>query len=135
LAAIGGYAAMVWSILALVLGDYQAFTFDKSLLKRLYTEDKTHIEEEASDDKELVSRILNRKQFSYSYSELVKAKLMKLCCCCRCCRQTIYYEKKIKRYESYLKVKEKLTGEMDLLKIIQESRITSLLSEICLTLR
>ena len=115
------------------MGDYQEFSLDKSLLKQLYTEDKAHIEEEVVDDKELVSRILNRKVFNYSYCEQIQAKLLKLLCCC--CKETQCYDRKIKRYESYVKVKEKLTGEMDLLKIIKDSRIIQLISEISLTLR
>lgn len=109
---------MVWGVLAILLGDYQQFTLDKSLLKRLYTEDKELIEEEPDDKKELVSRILNRKKFRYSYCELIKLKLMKLFCCCNCCKKSFYYDKRMKRFESYQKVKETLTEEMDLLKLI-----------------
>ena len=126
---------MIWSILSFCLTDYQAFAFDKSLLKRLYTEDKTAVEEEENDERELVSRVVNRKPFSYSYCEYIKVKLLKFCCCCRCCKQTICYDKKVKRFESFEKVKETLTNEMDLLKMIQDSRINSLLTEISLTLR
>lgn len=105
------------------------------MLKRLYTEDKAYIKEEESDEKELVSRIFNRKQFNYSYGELIKAKLLRWFCCCRCCKKMLCYDRKMKRFESYLKVKETLTQEMDLLNLIEESRVTKLLSETYLTLR
>lgn len=82
-----------------------------------------------------MSRILNRKPFTYSYSELLKTKLLRLFCCCGCCKRAFFYDRRLKRYESYLKVKETLTQELDMLQLVKESRMVKLLAEILLTLR
>ena len=52
------------------LSGYQKFTFDKSLMKRLYFEEKESYQsghEERSNEVEFKYRIENRKQYSFGY--------------------------------------------------------------------
>ena len=60
---IGGYSALIWQILGFLLGGYQAFSYDRLLVRRLFTEEKKqrpdhHIEENDAD--EVIATVLNR---------------------------------------------------------------------------
>ena len=92
LATAGGFIGSLYLIMAFILGDYISFTFDKSLMKRLYFQEKdpgtNNIEPETglkrTDAEELVHRLRNRKQFRFGYfGYLLTRYSATFCCCCK----------------------------------------------------
>lgn len=85
-ASIGGMAGFIYAITQILIGTYQNFAFENSLLKRLYTLDKGNLKRgeysTAESEKELEEAILSRAPFIYSYWEYWSTRTIELCCCC-----------------------------------------------------
>ena len=64
LAFIGGYTAIAWQIVSILIGSYQSFSYEHSLVAALYTEEKPqHIGTpmyKLSDREEIERRVLSR---------------------------------------------------------------------------
>lgn len=52
LAFIGGYIAMAWSFVNLFIGCYQNYSYERTLISKLYTEEKQSL---AKEDKETLT--------------------------------------------------------------------------------
>jgi hypothetical protein len=85
LALIGGYAGTIWMIIEWLIGGFQGFAYNNSLLRKLYTTDRRRrgrnlIEDD--DTKELEARLANRTDAIFSYLDFLKTKYTVMCCCC-----------------------------------------------------
>ena len=96
---LGGYSSVLTGFGAFLIGNYQAFIFDKSMLKKLYFQQRDqqgdhgeedsgngeHQEEEAKhDEDEMIERIDNRQIFTFGYlSYGVISFTSKFFCCCK----------------------------------------------------
>ena len=104
MANLGGFLGTVMMVMSALLGSYLSFTFDKSLMKRLYYQEATEEEtnnidpstgEKRSDEDELIHRLNNRRSYSFGYcGYLTTLVAAKLCCCfkTKCCTS---YERRL----------------------------------------
>lgn len=85
LAVIGGYAGIIWQIINFLIGGYQDFKFEMSLMRSLYTRDKKRRKEnqiEEDHEMEIKAQILNRKPHHFTFVERLNTKLISTFCCC-----------------------------------------------------
>ena len=91
LANVGGFQSILISIFFVLIGSYQNFSYQRSLLRRFYwqyTNDGKDTERK-SDEQEIISRIENRKKLNVRYSHYLIRSFVNSCCCCfkQCCRR------------------------------------------------
>ena len=121
---IGGYSVLVWQAIGLLIGGYQAFSFEHTLSSKLYTQERykrppKHIEED--DEKEVVAAVLNREPHIYSYCQRISTQLIFSTCCC--CRKTNCYQRRMEKHYANQKIVDSLTSELDIIEIIEWFRI------------
>ena len=88
LAKLGGYSTVMTGLVSFLLSSYQSFTFDKSMLKKLYHQrDKDYDDKDENgnlkdDDAEMIERIKNRRIFWFGYWGYMLMSFTTKCCCC-----------------------------------------------------
>jgi len=88
---IGGFSALVWQVLGLCLGSYEAFKQEVTLLESFYSADhqiKANVVNKgksvrtSSDYKgDVQNELQQRTRYVYSYWSYLKSQLA--CCCCK----------------------------------------------------
>lgn len=138
LALVGGYAALIWQILSVLLSWYQDFSYTNTLTMQLYTADKRSAETRQSSDDEKQSpvteaetAILNRMPHDYCIFRRTTSRLLRYFCCCL--RGRPYYDKMTKNDEMNTEIEDGLAANMDIIDILRWFRIFKLVS--ILTLR
>ena len=96
LAFIGGYTALFWQIASILVGSYQAYSYESDLINKLFTVDKSNGRkpETLSSRDEVEALVTNRAPYNYSYKEYLLTKLMKIFCFC--CKSADFYKRRIK---------------------------------------
>lgn len=108
----------------MMIGNYENFTFENALHKRLYTQDKVKkgrlstISDEAEYQDELETTILNRKQLKFLYSEYLSTYIIGCCCCCCGLKERPWFQQREKRAEMHEEANDRLSGEIDILDFI-----------------
>ena len=84
IALLGGYAALVWQVIGLLVGWYQDFSYNNSLALQLYMKDKPRGKTESDEgiQAKIESALLNRMPHNYCMLSAVKSILMQGFCCC-----------------------------------------------------
>ena len=100
-----------------MLESYQFFTFDKSMMKRLYFQEKEPTvddeliidsnlkNENRSDKEEFLHSVENRKSYEFSYchyiTTLIQLKCVNCCSCCFCCKKVDLESRRMKRFKKF----------------------------------
>lgn len=92
MSAYGGLFTSLFGAALVAVSNYQYFVQQKSMLKRLYGEEKTvyeQVDDEAhlggqADDPSAVmkEKMKRRNEFSVSYKSYILVLSLKTCCCC-----------------------------------------------------
>ena len=138
---------MITRITNFILGQYQGFSIDKSLIKKLYsykpprgsqmignTEDENN-EGFDKDQLKIKKSISKRQVFSYSYSHAYWVWFIEyvycLCCWvnCACCKRKRRMSKDEKLFRQG---RRRLYAEIDLLDLVKQLRISKFMSSFLL---
>ena len=114
------------------MGNYQAFVFDKSMLKKLYFQQRENYKgeneegEARHDEDEMIERINNRQVFTFGYMSYGLMACTSRCLCC--CKKAIikwspYYKKHWISFQKYKRAREELLREKDVEHMIYNQRI------------
>jgi len=116
LASLGGLLAIVWASLTVVLGGYETFKFQNSLISRIYPTspqdlDKGHDGDENDDGDDmppnerkaknaLMRTVTERGRYWYGYSEYLYTLFLSSCCCCLC-KTSAEYNRRLDRLKRH----------------------------------
>ena len=90
LATVGGFLGTAYLIISISLSSYLSFTYDKSMLKRIYAVEKEPFSDDVDPNSglkrdaysELSHQMHNRTEFSFSYTSYLLVRVLINCCCC-----------------------------------------------------
>ena len=108
---IGGLAVVIWAVLGFIFGDYQAFIYENSLIRDIYTTRPPSDNDNPSDEKQaklsMIEAVSKRGRFLYNYFDyrlmtVVTSRYFKRCC--RCLHKYDWYWEKKARMEQYEEV-------------------------------
>ena len=96
---IGGFSGLVWGVLGLLLGSYESFRQDVSLLESFYSADDRIRDTEIYSGRfikknidykgNLQAELQNRTRYTYSYWSYAKANFIRNFFCCCACKQRL----------------------------------------------
>ena len=127
---VGGLAGIMWATLDLIIGNYESFRYENSLIGSIYptspvildTNETSDTNSESYAKRQMMLTVAERGKYHYRYGEYLCTRLYrKLCCCCktkggRC-------ESRIKRLQRHEQASEKLAEELDVVKFLYVHRI------------
>ena len=82
---VGGLASAIMTGLTLLVSWYPNFRFERSLVRKLYTEFQEE-GDKISNPADIKSRLKKQKPFLYNMKELMCEQLINILTCCGCCR-------------------------------------------------
>jgi hypothetical protein len=103
LGVIGGFTGLIWEMLTYLLGGYESFKFNKSVIEEIYTTtDRSRMRqghepesmEQAQSD--LRKALDTTRRYEYTYAEYLCTGWMQSCCCC--CKRFAWYRNRDRRY-------------------------------------
>jgi hypothetical protein len=121
---VGGTAAAIMQLLRTSTSWYPNFTYKRSLIRKLYTESVVD-DEKSENATDIKNRLSKFKPFVYDLHEAFLMHMINLltcwqcskCCLCKC------VQKRRERHDKYIKAKERMVEEFDLLNIIKRIRV------------
>lgn len=125
---MGGVSAIIWSSLSLVLGGYEGFKLENSLIGSMYPTGPTASESAPPTEKgayaALLRTIAGRGLYFYDYSEYMLAKVLTSCCCCRgrCCERYPCFQQRRRKLNRHKEASERLSAEIDIVKLLRSQR-------------
>jgi len=126
LGSISGVSGMIWFLMGLSLNNYETFAQQTSLLQTFYSIRKSDPEQD------LLSELKqNRTFYEYSYCRYFFASFLNFCCCC--CKRTPCIFQRTSKLKSHEASFEKLQGELDIVGIVKQLRVSAFVSELALT--
>ena len=108
LASVGGLSTTVWAILAVVLGNYETFKFENSLISRIYPTSPQDLDN-GNDDMQpnerkakhtMMKTVAERGRYWYGYSEYLCTSFLSSCCCCLC-KKSPWYNRRLDRLKRH----------------------------------
>ena len=137
---IGGYAALIWQVLSILLSWYQEFSYSNELTNALFTREKEHrlsqrqgqVDKETSGPQDLdhltlaEQAVLNREPHDYCVVRRTLAKILRCCCCCLSGKA--WYRKIIKIDDMNCAIEEGLAAQMDIVDILRWFRVFKFVS-------
>mmetsp|Transcript_46455 Transcript_46455/g.61545 ORF Transcript_46455/g.61545 Transcript_46455/m.61545 type:complete len:145 (+) Transcript_46455:622-1056(+) len=136
---VGGFLGTAYLITSTLMGSYLSFTYDKSMMKRLfYKERKSNANQMSSEtgrrrtnEEELIFRLQDRESYSLGYWEYLMTRMgSSFCCCFKRCYPN--YDRKLRSLRKLEKAREMLTAEKDVESLIMLRRVTHLLIKVML---
>mmetsp|Transcript_23294 Transcript_23294/g.27332 ORF Transcript_23294/g.27332 Transcript_23294/m.27332 type:complete len:160 (+) Transcript_23294:1104-1583(+) len=135
LATAGGFLGSAYLVMSNIFADYLSFTFDKSLMKRLYSQERepktNNVAQESglkrTDQEEFLHRMKNRKPYTFGYFGYLIIRFSDSCCCCLSRWFGPRYQEKLKQIRRLEKSRQMLTAEKDIESFIMMRRMTTLL--------
>lgn len=122
MAAFGGFLSLIRVVSNYLLADYQTFSLENGIIKKLYSAQEVRPHKEGTDVVETVYKdVATREIFSYKFGEFWLSQKFgsAMCCCCR--------RKETASDKMYKEAKRKIAAETDLLKLIRAKRLTEFL--------
>ena len=130
---VGGLAGVVWSVLNYLLGDYEQFKYENSLIGKIYPTSPKVQDDDGDDNgnklndereaKDAMLRIVaERGKYFYNYSEYWFAGFLRFFCSC-CCKNKPWYKRQMEKMERHEAASEKLSEEIDIIKFIYVLRV------------
>jgi hypothetical protein len=105
---------MITFLLAILMNAYQAFAYERSLVRILYKNKKKENVNfsNVNTPKNMVKRVIDASQpHDYTFLQRMIEKFVLTFCCC--CRDTHCYKERKKRNEAHIKMKNRLSSEVD----------------------
>ena len=119
----------------MVLGGYETFKFENSLISRIYPTSPQDLDNGHDDDgdddmppnerkakKAMMRTVTERGRYWYGYSEYLWTLFFSSCCCCLC-KMSALYNRQLDRLKRHQQAVDKLVDEIDILKLLQVNRI------------
>jgi hypothetical protein len=96
---VGGLAGVIMSTLTLLFGWYPAFLFERSLVRKLFTESET----QQTNPTDITDRVQKYRPFVYMLKDYLIMKLLNLVTCCQCmpCCRCVCVTKRRERYDRF----------------------------------
>ena len=138
---VGGLAGVVWSVLSYLLGDYEQFKYQNSLIGKIYPTSPKVKDEEDDDEGNKISDerqardamlriVAERGKYFYNYSEYLCAGALRYCSCC--CKNKPWYKRHMEKLKRHDAASEKLSEEIDIIKFIYVLRVGQFISKLIL---
>lgn len=96
---IGGLAGVIMHTITMLLGWYPAFLFERSLVRKLFTESET----QQTNPIDIAERVNRYRPFVYSINDYLAMKLLNIVTCCQCmpcCRCSCITKRRV-RYDRF----------------------------------
>ena len=133
---VGGLSGIIWSVMAMVLGGYQEFKFENSLIGQVYptSPSATNCSSNERDAKRAIMRTVSeRGKYWYNYPEFMLVSFLSSCCCCFCKEKPgSWYEEKMARKRRHEAASEKLANEIDIVKLLYVQRVGQFIAKLIL---
>ena len=129
-------AGLIFSIVGYVLGSYQNFAFENSMINNFYGVSKMNPETmppENDEDatKEVKASLVGRKRYLYTYQEYIGTKFMSIGCVPKCCKKRLD-QGRIDRYKRHAETTDRLEQELDFIRLIRNLRVNEFISRLLL---
>ena len=108
---VGGFTGLLWAVLAILLGGYETFKLENSLIGAVYPtspyggdDDDVHapdLESESEARRSLMSIVAQRGKYFYNYSEYLLSSYLRIFCCCACSRNYRCLKRRINKLERH----------------------------------
>ena len=127
---VGGLAGIMWATLDLIIGNYESFRYENSLIGSIYptspvimdADETSDLNSESYAKRQMMLTVAERGKYHYRYGEYLCTRLYrKLCCCCKTTGGRC--ESRIKRLQRHEQASEKLAEELDVVKFLYVHRI------------
>ena len=81
---LGGFSGLVWSVIVLIVGPYEAFKYSASLVSEIYPTKKSQVGRQNINDakSDLKDGLDTLSKYHYSYLDMLFASLISKVCCC-----------------------------------------------------
>jgi len=126
---LGGYSAVLWMFIALIVGPHQQFKFEQALGARLFTTDQRIRSDEMKqedDVEEVRDSVLNRVQPKLKFGDYVLMQFS------GCCGNRFVSERKKRKFEAHTNTMERLSSELDIEQLISHMRISKFIARVYL---
>ena len=89
---VGGLAGIMWATLDLIIGNYESFRYENSLIGSIYPTspvimdagETSDLNSESYAKRQMMLTVAERGKYHYRYAEYLCTRLYrKLCCCCK----------------------------------------------------
>ena len=136
---VGGLAGIMWATLDLIIGNYESFRYENSLIGSIYptspvildTNETSDANSESYAKRQMMLTVAERGKYHYRYAEYLCTRLYrKLCCCCK--TEAGRCESRIKRLQRHEQASEKLAEELDVVKFLYVHRIGQFIAKLML---
>lgn len=141
---VGGLSGIVWAFLAILLGSYETFKFENSLIGAIYptspqempaTNDDADNEggatfKEQKSKQAMMRTVAERGKYFYNYSEYLLSLILRFVCCC--CSQGPWLKRRIKKLKRHEAASERLANEIDIVKLLSIQRVGHFMAKLVL---
>lgn len=116
---VGGFTGIIWATLSIILGGYELFKLNNSLIGVVYptapeSARASHngINDEHKAKRAMMQTVAKRGKFFYNYSDYCFSSLLQALCCC--CRDRVCIKRRLKKLDRYEAASERLAHEIDI---------------------
>ena len=120
---VGGFSGIIWASLSFVLGGYELFKLENSLIRAVYrtspesaranfSNSKSEINDEIKAKRAMMQTVAHQGKCYYSYPDYCISIIMRALCCC--CRHKGCIGRRMKKLERYEIASSRLAHEVDI---------------------
>ena len=145
---MGGFVGLIWGGLSLIFGGYEAFKLQTSLIGAVYPTSPQGRDESIDDDsdresesgvprseraakKMMLNTVAERGKYWYNYSEYLCISLLSSFCCCFVSDRK-WFTKRLQKLKRHQEAGERLSQEIDIVKILYNIRLVQLIAKLTL---
>ena len=102
LGVVGGFAGLLWSLLAFSLGEYERFSFQNTLIRDLYptfSSEKEAHKNEVHARNSMMDSVKMLGNYEYSYWDYFCGRYGNRFCCCNCHNKKKIREMKVQQFQ------------------------------------
>ena len=135
---VGGLVGIIWTALALLVGPYEEFKFQTSLVGSIYPvspqkdKDEPPVANRDEAKEVLEGTIVDSDKFSYDFTDYIFTWILRTCCCCCVKKNSFWWKKQEFKYQRYEDATERLNKEIDIVKHVSNLRISGFLAKLIL---
>ena len=133
---VGGFTGLLWSALAILLGGYETFKLENSLIGAVYPtspqKDEYDDQTEQSAKIDMMTIVAERGKYFYNYSEYLLSLILRFFCCCCASNKDGCLKRRMAKLERHEAASERLANEIDIVKLLYLQRISTFLSKLML---
>ena len=140
---VGGLSGIVWALLAMILGSYETFKLENSLIGAVYptspqdmpTNDQEDDQvratvKEKKAQRAMMRTVAERGKYFYNYSEYFLSLILR--CLCGCCSQGAWLQRRMMKLERHEAASQRLADEIDIVKLLSTQRVGRFVSKLVL---